>query len=84
MKMTGIPKFKINNWHWVEEEGYPEDEFDWCLLMWKTKDGSLDLFVGSYNEKEEEFYVNFGFGGAILERESVIGWVPFEECKWEI
>lgn len=79
-----IPMLKLNKWHWVEEEGYPKDDCMWCILMLKSDDGSLDVFAGGYNEHTQEFYANFGFGGAVIEAESVVGWVPFEECEWEV
>ena len=77
-----IPQLLFDKWHWVETDGLPEEEYIWCILMWKCHDGTLDMHVGSYFEEKKEFYVNFGLGGAVLDADSVIGWADFADCEW--
>ena len=79
-----MPKLIINKWHWVAEEGFPEDECEWCLLMYRGHDGEDEVLVGSYYEEKNEFYVNFGLGGLVMDAESVVGWASLEDCTWEL
>ena len=35
--------------------------------------------MGTYNEEEKIFYVDFGFGGSVVEADNVIAWAPLFE-----
>lgn len=66
----------VDKWNLVSEKGLPEDG-EWCFLVWKTEDGELEWCVGGYSESEEQFYVNFGEGGMVLDANDVIAWAVF-------
>lgn len=78
------PQLLFTKWHWVEAEGLPEEEYTWCMIMWKCFDGSLDVFAGSYSKERQAFYADYGFGGAVLDGKRVLGWAAFEECRWHV
>lgn len=63
----------VDKWNQVSEKGLPEDG-EWCFLVWKTEDGELQWSIGGYNESEENFYVDFGMGGMVLDAKDVIAW----------
>ncbi|MDE7270850.1 MAG: hypothetical protein K2N81_10310 [Acetatifactor sp.] len=63
----------VDKWNLVSEKGLPEDG-EWCFLVWKTEDGELQWSIGGYNESEENFYVDFGMGGMVLDAKDVIAW----------
>ena len=41
-----------------------------------------DWFVGGYNEEHKQFWVNFGYGGAVVDEADVIAWAEFENDKY--
>ncbi|MDE6016678.1 MAG: hypothetical protein K2H41_13485 [Acetatifactor sp.] len=63
----------VDKWNLVSEKGLPEDG-EWCFLVWKTEDGELQWSIGGYDESEENFYVDFGMGGMVLDAKDVIAW----------
>jgi len=63
------------NWNLVSEVGYPEDG-EWCFVIYKVND-EYSFSVGGYSEREEQFYVNFGWGGSVLDEQSVHAWALF-------
>lgn len=83
-KQLPVPKLSFENWKWVAIDGLPTEDWWWCLIMWRTDDGELLVHVGSYFEERKEFYVNFGLGGSVLKADCVIGWVSFDDMKWDI
>lgn len=78
-----MPKLAIANWKWVAIDGLPTEDW-WCLIMWRNHKGKMNVHVGSYYEKDKQFYVNFGLGGSVLEQDSVVGWVSFDDLKWNV
>lgn len=83
-KQLPVPKLAFENWKWVAIDGLPTEDWWWCLIMWRDHEGNLDVHVGRYFEECKEFYVNFGLGGSILEADSVIGWISFDDMKWDV
>lgn len=77
-------KFNLNiaeeKWNLVSEKGYPEDG-EWCFLIYECK-GEYHYFVGGYHEDESQFYVNFGFGGAVVDAVDVYAWALFEDAEY--
>lgn len=67
-----VPK---ESWNLVSEVGYPEDA-EWCFLIYKVRD-KYSFSVGGYSVYEEQFYVNFGLGGAVLDEQDVYAWALF-------
>ena len=73
-------KFEISekDWNLVSEKGLPEDG-EWCFIIYKTdREPQYDFFVGGYNEEQKEFWVSFGYGGAVVDAENVVAWADFE------
>ena len=70
--------FSIKNWSLVSEKGLPKDG-EWCFLIWVKQNGEFDWSMGGYSEKESQFYVNFGFGGATLPEQEVYAWSTFDD-----
>lgn len=71
-------KLSIDKWNLVSEDGLPEDG-EFCFLIWKSGDGEYDWGVGGYNESENEFYVNFGYGGLVFEAKDIVAWAILGE-----
>ena len=68
-----IPKEK---WNIVSEVGLPkEDEGMWCLLVCEDIKGRFTYDVGGYNEYNNTFYLNCGYGGMVVDAENVVAWV---------
>lgn len=65
------------DWNLVAEKGLPKDG-EWCFVIYKT-DTSYDYSIGGYSEDEHQFYANFGYGGLVLDADSVIAWALFEQ-----
>lgn len=78
MKLKFRFRIEESDWNYVEEKGLPEDG-TWCFVIWKDSNGDYDYHLGGYDEDSNEFYVNFGMGGAVLSADSVIAWVPISE-----
>lgn len=83
-KQFPVPKLTFENWKWVAIDGLPTEDWWWCLIMWQDHEGNMEVHVGSYFEERKEFYVNFGLGGSVLEADCVVGWVSFDDMKWDI
>lgn len=69
-------KLSVDKWNLVSEKGLPEDG-EFCFLVWKSDDGKYNWSVGGYDEKEKEFYIDFGYGGLVLEAERIVAWAEF-------
>lgn len=68
-----IPKEK---WNIVSEVGLPsEDEGMWCMLVCKNFKDEFTYNVGGYNEYNNTFYLNCGYGGMVIDAENVVAWV---------
>lgn len=78
-----MPKLIFDNWRLVEYDGLPNDG-DWCIVTWEDHNGNVDWFVGGYQAEHKQFYANFGFGGAVLKEESVVGWTLLDEYRWDM
>lgn len=58
-------------------------EYDPCILVWKNSKGKFDISVGVYNKQEKSFYVNYGYGGLILDLDVVVAWKRLDQFKVE-
>lgn len=68
-----IPKEK---WNIVSEVGLPkEDDGMWCVLVCKNFKDEFTYRVGGYNEYNNTFYLNCGYGGMVIDAENVVAWV---------
>ena len=48
-----------------------------CIWIIRDSDGEYTYELGSYNENNKTIYVNFGYGGMVLDvDEDVIAWAP--------
>lgn len=75
--MTMDIKFEITEWNLVADKGFPMgDEAMSCILVVKNLKGTYDYEFGGYNERFHSFYNNFGFGGCVIEADSVVAWAP--------
>lgn len=63
-------------------EKMPE-EITACILIWKNHRGEYTISFGGYDEDTKQFYVDYGFGGMVLELENVIAWKDLEDFKLE-
>ena len=50
----------------------------WCFVIWKCHDGTLNWGIGGYDIDKEQFYVNYGLGGLVIDESSVVAWSLFE------
>lgn len=68
-------KFEVpeERWNYVKEKVLPVDGV-WCILVCSFRKGDYHYEIGGYNEPENEFYVNFGMGGCVIEAEFVVAW----------
>lgn len=72
-------KFEVGeqDWNYVEEKGLPdEDDGMWCILVVEDGRGGYHYEFGGYNVESNTFYVNFGYGGCVIEAASVVAWAP--------
>jgi len=68
-----IPKEK---WNIVSEVGLPkEDEGMWCLLVCEDFKDRFTYEVGGYNEYNNTFYLNCGYGGMVIDAKNVVAWI---------
>lgn len=58
-------------------------EYDPCILIWKTSKGKFDVGFGTYNKEEKSFYVNYGYGGLILDLDVVVAWKRLDKFNLE-
>ena len=77
-----LPKLVYDDWKTPEADGWPPD-WEWCMVMWLDHNNQPEVFVGSYNEDKKAFYANFGLGGAVLDLEDVVAWMPLHDRRWE-
>ena len=70
----------LEDWNLVSEKGLPED-FTICLVIWKSSDGKLELFAGSYDEEFHQFKTYVGRGGLVLDEKSAIAWIDQENIE---
>ena len=59
-------------------------EYDPCILIWKTSKGKFDIGIGLYEKERKAFYVNYGYGGLILDLDVVVAWKRLDKYKLEI
>jgi hypothetical protein len=69
-------KLSVDKWNLVSEKGLPEDG-EFCFLVWKSDDGKYNWSAGGYNEIDKEFYIDFGYGGMVIEAKDVVAWAVF-------
>jgi hypothetical protein len=69
-------KLSVDKWNLVSEKGLPEDG-EFCFLVWKSDDGKYNWSAGGYSEIDKEFYIDFGYGGMVLEAKDVVAWAVF-------
>ncbi len=73
-------KISPNEWNIIEEVGYPEDDTI-CIVLYQLKNGDFDWIVAMYSKENHNFYVDYGYGGLVLEQEVAYAWC---ESKQEI
>ena len=68
------------DWKYPQKDGWPkDDECDICIF--ECEDNKV--FVGGYNTSyENEFYVNWGLGGAVYGTDNIIRWALLSSAKW--
>ena len=68
-------EFKINkeDWKIIEEDGYPEDMTE-CIVLFKMDNGDTHFMIGAYSEDMNNFYVDYGWGGLVLDKEEAYAW----------
>ena len=70
-------RFVVDEWNFVSDKGFPTgDEAMSCILVVKNVNGTYGYDFGGYNEQFNSFYINFGFGGVVIEADSVVAWAP--------
>ena len=67
----------------VEHDGLPRDG-DWCIVVYEGENGSVEWFIGGYVEERKYFYADYGYGGAVLDADKVVGWTYLlEDAHWD-
>ncbi|MDE7213903.1 MAG: hypothetical protein K2N42_04930 [Anaeroplasmataceae bacterium] len=72
-------EFKVNpeQWNIISEVGYPEDGTV-CIVLFKGSKNQMSWTISMYDEECKNFYVNYGYGGLVLEREEAYAWCELQ------
>lgn len=62
-----------DQWNIVSEVGLPKDA-TLCFVLFGENLEKLSWTVSLYDESNHNFYVNYGYGGLILEETEVFAW----------